>query len=98
MKLDKLYKDAEADKDRLIDYLSFKLDCAREQEALRWKLDVDKAQAAYDEIMSLKVEKVEQLADAMPKRTLTRVASRPKVMHKKDGSLSSHGRTVGRPM
>ena len=91
MKLDKLYKDAEADKDRLIDYLSFKLDCAREQEALRWKLDVGKAQAAYDEIMSLKVEKVEQLADAMPKRTLTRVASRPKVMHKKDGSLSSHG-------
>ena len=91
MKLDKLYKDAEADKDRLIDYLSFKLDCAREQEALRWKLDVGKAQAAYDEIMALKVEKVEQLADAMPKRTLTRVAARPKVMHKKDGELSSHG-------
>jgi len=91
MKLDKLYKDAEADKDRLIDYLTFKLDCAKEQETLRWKLDVDKAQAAYDEIMSLKVEKVEQLAEAMPKRTLTRVAARPKVMHKKDGELSSHG-------
>jgi len=91
MKLDKLYKDAEADKDRLIDYLTFKLDCAKEQETLRWKLDVGKAQAAYDEIMSLKVEKVEQLADAMPKRTLTRVAARPKVMHKKDGELSSHG-------
>ena len=91
MKLDKLYKDAEADKDRLIDYLSFKMDCAREQEALRWKLDLGKAQAAYDEIMSLKVEKVEQLAEAMPKRTLTRVAARPKVMHKKDGELSSHG-------
>ena len=29
MKLDKLYKDAEADKDRLIDYLTFKLDCAK---------------------------------------------------------------------
>ena len=91
MKLDKLYKDAEADKDRLIDYLTFKLDCAREQEALRWKLDVGKAQAAYDEIMALKVEKVEQLAETMPKRTLTRVAARPKVMHKKDGELSSHG-------
>ena len=71
MKLNKLYQDAEADKDRLIDYLTFKLDCAREQETLRWKLDVDKAQAAYDEIMALKVEKVEQLADAMPKRVLT---------------------------
>jgi len=91
MKLDKLYKDAESDKDRLIDYLSFKLDCAREQEALRWKLDVGKAQAAYDEIMALKVEKVEQLADAMPKRVLAATRHKPKVMHKKDGSLSSHG-------
>ena len=91
LKLNRLYKKEPDGKDRLIDYLSFKLDCAKEQEALRWKLDVDKAQAAYDEISLLKEEKVEQLADAMPKRTLTRVAMRPKVMHKKDGSLSSHG-------
>ena len=90
LKLNKLYQDPE-EKDRLIDYLSFKLDCAREQEALQWKLDVPKAQAAYDEISQLKEEKVEQLADAMPKRILTRMANQPKVMHKKDGELSSHG-------
>jgi hypothetical protein len=90
MKLNKLYQDP-AEKDRLIDYLSFKLDCAREQETLGWKLDVEKAQAAYDEIMLLKGEKEEQLADAMPKRVLTQVKSRPKNMHKKDGSLSAHG-------
>jgi len=66
-KLNKLYQD-ESEMDRLIDYLSFKLDCAREQEDLRWKLDVDKAQEAYDEIIRLKEEKVEQLADAMPKK------------------------------
>ena len=89
-KLNKLYQD-ESEMDRLIDYLSFKLDCAREQEDLRWKLDVDKAQEAYDEIIRLKEEKVEQLADAMPKKALTRVATQPKVMHKKDGELSSHG-------
>jgi hypothetical protein len=34
IKLNKLYQDKE-EKDRLIDYLSFKMDCAREQEALR---------------------------------------------------------------
>jgi transposase len=90
IKLNKLYQDKE-EKDRLIDYLTFKMDCAREQEALRWKLDVSRTQEAYDEIMRLKEEKVEQLADAMPKRTLTRVATQPKVMHKKDGELSSHG-------
>ena len=91
LKLGKLYKDTPEDKDRLIDYLSFKLDCAREQEELRWKLDVPKAQAAYDEISQLKEEKVEQLADAMPKRILERMAAQPKVMYKKDGELSSHG-------
>ncbi len=89
-KLNKLYQD-QNDKDRFIDYLSFKMDCAREQEALRWKLDVDKAQTAYDEIMRLKEEKVEQLADAMPKRILTKVVTPPKNMYKKDGNLSAHG-------
>ena len=90
LKLNKLYQD-DSEKTRLIDYLTFKLDCAREQETLRWKLDVDRTQAAYDEIMRLKEEKEEALADAMPKRTLTQVKTRPKVMYKKDGSLSSHG-------
>ena len=90
LKLNKLYQDP-TDKLKLIDYLSFKLDCAREQEELQWKLDVDKAQAAYDEILSLKAEKVEQLAEAMPRKILTRVANQPKVMHKKDGDLSANG-------
>jgi len=89
-KLNKLYQD-ESELDRLIDYLSFKMDCIREQETLGWKLDVERAQEAYDEIMRLKQEKEEQLADAMPRRVLTAVKNRPKVMHKKDGSLSSHG-------
>ena len=90
MKLNKLYQDPD-DKWKLIDYLTFKLDCAREQEEMQWKLDVDKAQAAYEEITRLKEEKVDQLAEAMPRKVLTRVATPPKVMRKKDGELSSHG-------
>ena len=90
IKLNRLYPE-EKDKDRLIDYLTFKMDCAKEQESLRWKLDVPMAQKAYDEIMVLKEEKVVQLAEAMPKHILTRVATQPKVMRKKDGELSSHG-------
>ena len=94
LKLNKLYQDPN-EKYRLIDYLSFKLDCAREQEELQWKLDVDKAQAAYDEILRLKSEKVEQLAEAMPKKVLTRMVTQPKVMRKKDGSLSANGEKWG---
>ena len=89
-KLNKLYQD-ENEMDRFIQYLSFKMDCAREQEAMGWKLDVDKAQTTYDEIMRLKEEKEQQLADAMPRRILTAVRTKPKVMHKKDGSLSANG-------
>ena len=90
LKLNKLYQDVE-EKTRFINYLSFKMDCAREQEALGWKLDVDKAQTAYDEIMVLKQEKEDQLSKAMPKVILTQVKTQPKAMTKKDGTLSSHG-------
>lgn len=90
LKLNKLYQDSE-EKQRFIRYLMFKMDCAREQETLQWKLDVDKAKAHLEEWERLKDEKTEALAEAMPKRVLTAVRHKPKVMYKKDGSLSSHG-------
>ena len=89
-KLGKMYP-VESDKDRLVDYLTFKLQCAAEQEALQWKLDVTKAEAHLAEWEALKAEKIELLADAMPKRVITAVRTQPKVMQKKDGSLSALG-------
>jgi hypothetical protein len=91
IKLNRLYQDEE-EKNRFIDYLTFKMDCAREQEALRWKLDVPMAQKAYDEIMVLKQQKVEQLSHAMPKHILTRMATQPKNLYNKDGSLGHWGK------
>ena len=90
LKLNKLYQDS-GEKDRFIDYLMFKMDCAREQETLRWKLDVEKAKSHLQEWEDLKHEKTEALADAMPKRNLFTTKTKPKVMYKKDGTLSSHG-------
>ena len=90
IKLNRLYT-APVEKDRLVDYLTFKLQCAAEQEALQWKLDVPKAIAYLEEWNSLKDEKVSQLADAMPEKVLTRLQHKPKVMIKQDGSLSAHG-------
>jgi len=75
----------------LLNYLTFKMQCAAEQEALKWKLDVDKANKYLAEWGNMKEDKIEQLAEAMPKRVLTKVQQRPKVMYKKDGELSSHG-------
>lgn len=90
IKLNKLYPDVGI-KDRFIDYMTFKMECAREQEALQWKLDVEKAEGHLADWEKLKAEKTELLADAMPRKIVTAVRNKPKVMHKKDGSLSSNG-------
>jgi len=87
-KLNKLYPN-EADKWRLIDYLTFKMDCAAEQEALQWKLDVGKARGHLEGWEKLKEEKVEQLAEAMPPQKHYSMRNRPQVWLKKDGTLSS---------
>ena len=89
-KLSKLYP-LSGNKDAFVDYMTFKMECAREQETLQWKLDVDKAEGHLKEWEELKAEKTELLADAMPRKIITAVRNRPKVMHKKDGSLSSNG-------
>jgi len=90
IKLSKLYPDVNNKWD-LLNYLTFKMQCAAEQESLKWKLDVDKANKYLAEWGDMKEDKIEQLAEAMPKRVLTKVQQRPKVMYKKDGELSSHG-------
>ena len=89
-KLSKLYP-LSGNKDAFVDYMTFKMECARDQETLQWKLDVDKAEGHLQEWENLKAEKTEMLADAMPRRIITAVRNKPKVMHKKDGSLSANG-------
>ena len=90
MKLKKLYPDPD-ELIRFTDYMTFKMQCAQEQETLQWKLDVGKAEAHLSSWEKLKAEKTELLADAMPRKIVTAVRNKPKVMHKKDGSLSSNG-------
>ena len=89
-KLVRLYDD-ESDRSRLINYMKFKMECLRDQEAFGWRLDVDKAQRHHDELQQQKEEKELQLSKAMPQRVLTAVRTPPKVMYKKDGTLSAHG-------
>ncbi len=76
---------------RLIDYLSFKMDCAREQERHRWKLDVDRCENVLEKLSKDKEEKIAGLLLTMPKVAERASKSPPKKMYKKDGSLSSLG-------
>lgn len=87
----KMLYPVEADMLRLVDYLGFKMDCALEAETMMVKLDVERAQKNYDKLEAMEAEKVVELAKAMPKKPIYRVVNKPKIMVKKDGSLSVAG-------
>lgn len=85
-----LYK-SEEEAWRLIDYLSFKLDCAREQEKVKWKLDTDKCESLRESFSKEITEKVEGLARVMPKVPEKASKSFPKKFYKKNGDVSAEG-------
>ena len=85
-----LYPD-ESELDRFVDYISFKVDCAAEQEKLRWRIDVPKAEALYAEWTALRQEKMDQLVEAMPQVPVYRKVTKPVKTHKQDGSLTAYG-------
>lgn len=90
LKLNRLYSD-EVERNRFVDYLMFKMDCAREQEALGWRLDVEKAKMHLEELERQMEEKELLLADAMPTRKIYKERNVPKQMHKADGSMTLRG-------
>lgn len=88
----KLYGDAEKAW-RLIDYLTFKMDCAREQEASRWLLDVPRCTELSQRLSGLKEEKVRELGLVMPKVAQTVKRTKPKKPFKLNKELSVAGAT-----
>lgn len=74
-----------------IEYLSFKMDCAREQEQYGWKLDVDRCMTVRDKLAREKEEKLIELTYAMPKVPIYARKILPTKPYKKDGSLSKAG-------
>ena len=77
--------------DKYLNYLSFKMKCAFTAEYFGWKLDHDLAQDCVDKLELQQKEKIDELKTVMPMRTLFRKKTKPKVMYKKDGSLSKQG-------
>ena len=73
---------------RLFGYLGYKLDCLREQEAEKIKLDVRLAEKSRIDLEFIIDEKMTNLAKHMP-RIVDK--DQPKVMYKKDGTISAHG-------
>lgn len=87
----RLYDDDEKKAWEYIDYISFKMDCAREQERSKWKLDIDTCKKAFDELSLKKEEATLALIEVMPKVPQMVKKSRPSKPFKKDGSYSEYG-------
>ena len=72
-------------------YLSYKMYCLHIQEKYPTTIDIKKCEENLAKLDLIKEEKLTALKKAMPQEKITRVKHRPKVMHKKDGSLSTLG-------
>jgi hypothetical protein len=77
---------------RIVGYLSFKLDCAREQSEVKWRIDIDVTKRNLEKLEKEKEEKYVTLSSLMPPVIQYKTCARPKVLFKKDGTPSEHGK------
>lgn len=72
-------------------YLTFKMECLRDQEKIGVRIDLDRLEKHLDFFNAMREEKLKELGKVMPKvqKKITRV--KPKSLYKKDGSLSEAG-------
>ena len=75
----------------LINYLGFKLDCAREQEEVGCKINLNLVNESLQELYSLRNEKLRNLIEAMPKSITYKEVRKPSKTHKINGDLSNAG-------
>lgn len=72
-------------------YLTFKMECLRDQEEIGVRIDLDRLDKHLEYFNSMRAEKLEELKKAMPKVSVEAIRTKPKNMTKKDGSLSIAG-------
>lgn len=90
-KLSRLYKTSVPEKLRIIPYLTFKMDCLREQYRSKWKLDKELATKTLATLERLQEEKSILLKGAMPKVPQLAKRTPPAKPFKKDGTYSVAG-------
>lgn len=76
---------------KFIDYLSFKLYCARLAEESRWKIDVEYCEKALISLLEEQQQKIDILTRVMPKVPIVQKKQKPKRLVNKDGTLSKYG-------
>jgi len=86
--LQDLYNHDETQIKRIIGYLMYKMECAKEQEDIKWKLDVQKSTLNLSNFKEEFERKQELLVEIMPENIIYKTIKKPKVFNKKDGTIS----------
>ena len=79
------------EQERIISYLNFKMECLAKQEDYGLKIDKESILKNIEILESQKDPIIASLKESMPKAAIYRKKSKPKVTHKKDGTMSKHG-------
>ncbi len=74
-----------------LDYIEFKMDCAKEQERSRWKLDVDKATELREQLWNKFVELKDKVSEVMPEGVKYTERKRPKRYFNQNGGKTAWG-------
>lgn len=90
-RIEALYDGDKDNIDRLINYMSFKSSCGYKQILNPVYINKKAAEDLLIDIATKRNEKIELLKKSMPKVPCYIIKNKPKVMYKKDGSLSSIG-------
>ena len=86
-----LYPD-EGEMWRLINYLTFKMECVQEQREHGWKLDIPKAEAGLSKVTKIRDERFEKLQKVMPTIPIKKLKTPPAEPYKQSGDLSVYGK------
>jgi hypothetical protein len=77
---------------KLLRYLTFKMKCLHLAEKNKWKVDKEFITKSLGELEAEKGPKIDKLRESMPPHPVYKKRHRPKVMYKKDGTLSAYGK------
>lgn len=89
--LEKIYEGDRVGLNGILKYLMFKMDCAREQEQVKWKLDISRCKVTLERFSKQLAKQEKKLKEVMPEKVNLIELNVPKKLRTRDGSLSSRG-------
>ena len=86
-----LYEANSTQINNIVNYLGYKLDCAKEQEDVKCLIDIEVVDKSLEELYAMRDEKIANLVEVMPLNIGYKEINKPNKMFRKDETLSVAG-------